>query len=564
MIGPLRWRAHANTTGPELATSTGLGFLARLLAGLWAGGAAMSFLVALFPHSPALNVMGYLVVGVIGTATALLLFVWADRVPVWALHILGVLGTTLVTLCIYFSGEHAGGPATDNEMLYVWVAVFGAYFMTTRQLALQMLWVAACYSVVLSLSSDNSALFARWAETLGTLMLVCLLVLALRRRISQLVERLAEAASTDSLTGLKNRRGFEQCFGTEVERASRHGRPLSVIVCDLDHFKVVNDRLGHPAGDAALVRVGELMRAEVRRIDHVARTGGEEFALILPETDSAVSFRLAERLRLQIEETFARTPVPLSMSFGVATFPEHGRSVGELVASADVALYAAKELGRNRTVLFSEEITSMAPSGAAAGDMHLSTLLALAESIDRRDSGTANHSRVVGAFAARTARELGLSSGKAARVEVAGQLHDIGKVGLPNTIMRKPAPLSEHEWEQVRRHPEVGAEILGSGSFDDIRGWVLAHHEQLDGGGYPAGLIGDKIPLEARILAVANAFEAMTADRVYRDAISAEAACAELVRCSRTQFDPVVVEAFLRAGGHDSPWATGRQLTSVP
>lgn len=565
MLGSLRWSSPAISPSEAVPGSeASRGVLARLLAVLWAGGGCISFLVALLPHHPGLNETGYLVIGAVGLLTALLLFLHAGRVPLWGLHLLGLLGTTLVTLCIYFSGEHAGAPATDNEMLYVWVAVFGAYFMSVRQLTVQMLWVGIAYSIVLTLGGDHAAVSARWAETLGTLVLVCILVMTLRNRITQLVERLGDAASTDSLTGLRNRRGFEECFSTEVERAVRHGRPLSVIVCDLDHFKVVNDRMGHPAGDAALVRVAELMRAELRRIDHVARTGGEEFALILPESDTKVSYLLAERLRMQIEEAFTRTPVPITMSFGLATFPDDGESVGELVASADIALYAAKELGRNRTVLFSEEISSIVPSGAAAGDVHLSTLLALAQTIDRRDSGTTDHSHSVGIYAALIARELGLTRGLAGRIEVAGQLHDIGKIALPSSIMRKPAPLNEAEWEQVRRHPEVGAEILGRGSFEDIRAWVLTHHEQMDGSGYPAGLKGDEIPLEARILAVANAFEAMTADRVYRDAISADLAHAELRRCAGRQFDESVVRAFERVTRKDSgQGASSDRLTSV-
>jgi len=179
--------------------------------------------------------------------------------------------------------------------------------------------------------------------------------------------------------------------------------------------------------------------------------------------------------------------------------------------------------------------------------MHVATIISLAEALDLRDAGTADHSQTVGRYSALTARELGLDPRRAGRVRLAGVLHDVGKVGLPDSVLRKPGPLTDEEWAEMRRHPEIGARILSSGEFDDIRPWVLAHHERPDGEGYPVGLAGDEIPLEARIVAVADAYEAMTADRVYRPALGAEEAREELLRDAGTQFDERVVDAFLSA-----------------
>jgi putative nucleotidyltransferase with HDIG domain len=234
----------------------------------------------------------------------------------------------------------------------------------------------------------------------------------------------------------------------------------------------------------------------------------------------------------------------------VANFPDHGTNADSLLAAADQALYAAKELGRNRTVIFSDEIASIASTDggrAATRDVHLATLLALAEVLDHRDTGTANHSQTVGRYSALIAAELGLGPAHVRRIEIAGTLHDIGKIGMPDSILRKPGKLSNEEWQQMQRHPEIGADILGSRHFKDVRSWLLAHHERPDGKGYPQGLSEDEIPLEARILAVADAYEAMTADRVYRRALGAEAARDELRRGAGTQFDPRVVDAFLTA-----------------
>jgi diguanylate cyclase (GGDEF)-like protein/putative nucleotidyltransferase with HDIG domain len=530
------------TANPEL--------MARMQAGLWAGGALMAFLVATIPHPSEGYTPGFLACGAVSVLVAAYLYLRGGRTSQTVLTVLPYLGTTLITLCVYFSGEHKGAPASDTEMLYLWVALYVAYFFSSRQAAIQIGYVALAYLAVLIASADPSVFAARWCQSAVTLVVAGILVQAVRKRVAELVHRLTDAARTDPLTGLQNRRAFEENFATEVERARRDGRPLSVLLGDLDHFKAVNDRFGHPAGDAALVRMGQLLMSTRRGIDPVARTGGEEFALILPDTSEREAYLVSERLRTAVQKAFAGEPVPLTMSFGLAAYPDHGPTVEALLGAADQALYAAKELGRNRTVVFSQEIALIAPARDgrnASTQVHLQTMLSLAEALDLRDIGTADHSQTVGRYSALIAEELGLTEDHVKRVQTAGVLHDIGKIGLPDNILRKKAGLDEDERIQVRRHPEIGAEILGSKNFEDIRSWVLSHHERPDGKGYPQGLSADEIPLEARILAVADAYEAMTAGRVYRAAIARQSARAELLRCAGSQFDPRVVAAFLAA-----------------
>jgi putative nucleotidyltransferase with HDIG domain len=235
----------------------------------------------------------------------------------------------------------------------------------------------------------------------------------------------------------------------------------------------------------------------------------------------------------------------------VATYPDHGTTPEDLLAAADQALYAAKQLGRNRSVIHSDEIAGLSPAGASS-EVHLATLLSLAEALDLRDTGTADHSQTVGRYCALIARELGLPPARVERVRIAGVVHDIGKIGLPDEILRKPGPLTAEERAEMRRHPEIGAGILGSRNFDDIRAWVLAHHERPDGTGYPHQLCVDEIPLEARILSVADAYEAMTADRVYRPSLGPERARDELLDGAGTQFDEQVVWALLAALEHEA------------
>jgi diguanylate cyclase (GGDEF)-like protein/putative nucleotidyltransferase with HDIG domain len=370
-----------------------------------------------------------------------------------------------------------------------------------------------------------------------------------RRRIATLRTRIADTARTDPLTGLLNRRALEELLDMELERATRAGRPLSVIVGDIDSFAAVNERQGHAAGDSALQLVaGDCLKWK-RRIDQAARIGGEEFALLLPETDERGAFIVAERLRRATHRTFAEAVVPVTISFGVASSPAHGTDPVGLLRAADRAVAAAKDLGSDRTVIYSDEVarTLAQPGGKADGQLQLATVIALAEALDIRDTGTGQHSHTVGRYAEMMARELDFEEEHVERVRLAGVLHDIGKIGISDSVLSKPGPLDADEWQEMYTHPEIGARLLSRPEFDDLRAWILAHHERPDGIGYPFGLSGDEIPVEARILAVADAYEAMTAERVYRPALGAEGARAELEGGAGSQFDAEVVSAFLRA-----------------
>ncbi len=370
-----------------------------------------------------------------------------------------------------------------------------------------------------------------------------------RKRIARLERRIAGANRTDPLTGLLNRRAFEELLEIELERVVRSDSSLSVIVGDLDSFRTVNERQGHEAGDAALQTVATDALKWKRRIDHAARIGGEEFALLLPETDERGAFIVAERLRRATHRSFSESPVPVTFSFGVASAPAHGSDSVALLGAADRASAAAKNLGGDRSVIYSDEVArSLAQmSGQATEELQLATVIALAEALDIRDTGTGLHSHTVGRYAELMARELGFDAEHVERVRLAGVLHDIGKIGISDSVLSKPGPLDADEWNEMFTHPEIAARLLSRPEFDDLREWILAHHERPDGLGYPHATSGGDIPLEARILAVADAFEAMTADRVYRPALGEDTARAELEAGSGTQFDPDVVAAFLRA-----------------
>ena len=524
--------------------------MARSLVFALAGAAALAALALALPVSVTTRDLST-VVPATALAAALVAVVVAALVAgsglprLWSLQVALAGASALAGVAVHL------GDASPTYLLYIPIVVYATFFLGRAQAAIQVALAASSYTLALFVSGGPDARLAEWLVPLAAVALTALVVASLAARLRALIARLADAARTDVLTGLLNRRGFEELIEIELERARRSDRPLVLAVGDIDHFKQLNDRFGHRVGDRALQRLSQALFANKRRIDRVARIGGEEFALIMPDSGEHDGYIAAERLRWAVHEAFEGEAAPITISFGVASFPKHGGSAETLFHAADQAMYAAKELGRDRTVIYNAEIAGALVHGSggdtAQRDSYLATVLVLADALDVREAGATRHSQAVGRYAELIARELGLAADTAERVRLGGVLHDVGKVGIPDAVLRKPGPLTDPEWAEVRRHPEIGARVLEGMSVDDIRTWVLAHHERPDGGGYPRGLSGDEIPVEARILAVAEAYEAMTSERSYRPALSRDHARAELAAAAGTQFDPAVVEALFRA-----------------
>jgi diguanylate cyclase (GGDEF)-like protein/putative nucleotidyltransferase with HDIG domain len=364
------------------------------------------------------------------------------------------------------------------------------------------------------------------------------------------LEHLRHLAEHDPLTGLRNRRGLEPRIAAEIAHAGPSGA-VSVLVCDIDDLRRVNETLGPEAGDDVLQRFAGVLRRCTRGASDVpTRLGGEEFAIVLRDTDRAAALSVAERLRLAVREEFTDLPIEVAVSIGLAASGTDLSTADELLRAANRALHTAKRTGRDRSVPYDPRtlglLDSLRTEGAAGGDQ-LAAAILLAETLDMRDVGTARHSETVSVLAEQTARRLGWESERVERLRAAGVLHDIGKLGIPDAILHKPGALDDDEWREIRRHPEIGALILEHANLPDIAAWVRAHHERVDGGGYPDGLAGAAIPAEARVLAVADAYEAMTADRPYRRSLAPREAEAELRRMAGTQFDGEVVDALLDA-----------------
>jgi diguanylate cyclase (GGDEF)-like protein/putative nucleotidyltransferase with HDIG domain len=361
-----------------------------------------------------------------------------------------------------------------------------------------------------------------------------------------------QRARIDQLTGLWNRHHLEEQIQIEIGRHSRYGGTFSLVILDLDFFKAFNDSYGHLAGDELLRQLGSIMKNTVRAADGAFRYGGDEFAILLPQTNLKDAYEVAERVRSRIVSEIKVGDTPVTASFGLASWPADGIRINEIIASADMALYYAKQSGGNQSHAISEIFPPLTKPGTKfeieQDKGAFSIIYALAAAVDAKDHYAYNHSQKVREYAVALAKSLDLAPADIARVSTCALLHDIGKISISDEILNKAGKLSDEEWEVIKTHPRLGADIVSHvPQLASCLTGILYHHERYDGSGYPSGLKGEAIPLDARILGIVDAFAAMTSTRPYRDAFSYEDALGELKRGAGKQFDPNLVKAFISA-----------------
>jgi diguanylate cyclase (GGDEF)-like protein len=366
-----------------------------------------------------------------------------------------------------------------------------------------------------------------------------------RRRVERThqrrVDQLAAQARTDTLTRLGNRRAFEDDLGTTIASRAETAQPFTLLALDLDGLKKINDRNGHPAGDVQIRKVAECLNEVVGGDGGVYRTGGDEFMVILPGRRAWHGLNLAARID---QVTRARTG-GRAVSIGLTeSIGSEGRHL--LMNQADIALYEAKRT-RLSAVAYHPRLSPAVDGNRDDLPSHEQRALAaaLARAVDAKDAGTRSHSETVAQLCVAIGERLGIEPTGLERLRLAGLLHDVGKIGVADAILQKPDSLAPDELSAMTEHVEIGHAILLAAELPIEAHWVLHHHERIDGGGYPTGLPGTSIPVESRIIAVADAFEAMTGTRPYREAVSVEEAIVELQANSGTQFDARCVDALV-------------------
>ena len=371
----------------------------------------------------------------------------------------------------------------------------------------------------------------------------------MQAELDQTRDRLESLSLRDPLTGVLNHRAFQDALETELRRARRENTPLSVVSIDVDGFRELNDVKGAAHGDAVLLAVAESLSSSLRPGDLCGRVGGDEFMLALSACDADSAHDVMKRLRTAIDaRAMAAAVGTVSVSAGVAEFPRHSVGRSELMRFADVAMRRARSSEAGGMATHSAEHAADAEEDAARLRRSglFNTVHALARAVDARDGFTHMHSQRVAFYAATIASTMKLDDDRVEELRMAGLLHDVGKIGIRDAILLKPGSLTRDEFAVMRRHSELGRAIIAGAGLNEIASWVGWLHERIDGNGYPDGIAGEEIPLESRILHVADALEAMTCPRAYREPKTPEEALVELERNAGSQFDAEVVGVIAR------------------
>lgn len=372
-------------------------------------------------------------------------------------------------------------------------------------------------------------------------------VVAPTLRAAQLYEIARAKANIDGLTGINNHRRLQERLDEELERARRYNHPLAMLLIDIDNFKLFNDVYGHPVGDRVIQAVAQCLTDNIRANDVIGRYGGDEFMVLLPETDAAGAAEFGERLLRSIADNAVAVDndtLPIAISLGLASFPADADTKHELVAHADSALYESKRSG-GQTLRMANSLRTdwITMQGNTFG-----VLEGLVQSVDAKDHYTREHSEAVTDAALILAQRLNLSEETCRALRIAGLLHDVGKIGIPDHVLKKPGKLTDDEYSIMKQHVELSEIMIKNVPYlTDVLDAVAHHHERFDGNGYPRGKLGTEIPLIGRIMAIADAYSAMCLDRPYRKGLTWSQTRDELMSGSGKQFDPELVEVFVAA-----------------
>lgn len=397
----------------------------------------------------------------------------------------------------------------------------------------------------------------------------------------QLVETVSQNTGIDSLTGLVNHRGFQEELSRQIQKAEKLSDPMSVVILDIANISQINREMGHAKGDEVIKIVGDKVKQNIRNTDFAGRYGGDEIGIILPKTDVAEAKYLAEYITYSLSCCLVDGVGPIKASVGIATYPESSKNQEKLLILAEQAMYISKSKGYQKGtsaivssqdfdfwddmalnsfaevltkrhaqigINFEEELVQKFHNEKISSSNHLiDVVTSLAGAIDAKDSYTKGHSTSVSRYSEALARAINLPEAEVARIKLGALLHDVGKIGIPENVLRKPTMLTDEEWEIMKQHPVIGAQkvLEPNEALHDLIPIVKYHHEHWDGSGYPYGLKGDEIPFTARIVAIADAYHALISDRPYRKGMSVEKACEILRLGAGIQWEKELVRQFI-------------------
>ena len=397
----------------------------------------------------------------------------------------------------------------------------------------------------------------------------------------QLLEQTNKFANTDTLTSLYNHRGFQEVLATELAKAKENKTPLSVIMFDINNITKINRELGHAKGDEVIKVLADKVKQNIKNTDSAGRYGGDEIAIIMPETDTRNAKYMAEYITYSLSCCFVDDVGPVKVSVGISTYPNAAQDQEKLLILAEQAMFISQAKGYKEGmsaiissedfnfwddiavnsfaeiiakrhfengINFEEELVKKINSAEIINHNNLMEMVtSLAGAIDAKDPYTKGHSTSVSRYSEALARAINLPEHEVERIKIGAMLHDIGKIGIPESVLKKPGKLTEEEWNIMKQHPSIGAEkvLAPNEALREFIPIVKYHHERLDGKGYPEGLKGEDIPLEARIVSVADAYHALVSDRPYRKGMPIEKACAILQEGAGIQWDSDLVRQFI-------------------
>lgn len=447
------------------------------------------------------------------------------------------------------------------------------YLVKTSSVIVPMISVNKCIGVMLvgqSISNINTNLVSFFSNYMGMFI-----------HNVQLLEQTNKYANTDTLTSLYNHRGFQEILANELAKAKDNDKPLSVVMFDVNNISKINRELGHAKGDEVIKTIADKISQNIRATDSAGRYGGDEIAVIMPDTDTKDAKYLAEYITYCLSCCFVDDVGPIKVSVGISTYPEctidqekllilaeqamfisqakgYKEGMSAIISSSDfnfwddVALNSFAEVLAKRHsqigINFEEELVHKFNQEEIVNHNHLMEMVtSLAGAIDAKDPYTKGHSTSVSRYAEALARAVNLPEHEVERIKIGALLHDVGKIGIPESVLKKPGKLDDDEWEIMKQHPTIGAEkvLAPNEALRDLIPIVKYHHERLDGKGYPEQLKGNEIPLAARIVSVADAYHALVSDRPYRKGMPIEKACAILKEGAGIQWDADLVRQFI-------------------